>query len=80
VLLHLVVHPKRSGFVDRHHHCLANEAASQEVPHDVLRHRLKPVVAGDQVVLPPQHLFELLLLLGVEGGTVAPSSTDCWKS
>jgi hypothetical protein len=34
--------------------------------HDVLRHRLQPVVAGEEVVLPAQHLLELLFLLGVE--------------
>jgi hypothetical protein len=31
---------------------LPTKPAPQEVPHDVLRHGLQPVVAGDQVVLP----------------------------
>ena len=36
------------------------------MPHDVLRHRLQPVVAGDQVILAPEHLFQLGFLLFVE--------------
>ena len=36
--------------------------------HNVLRHRFQPVVAGDQVVLPAQHLLQLGLLVGVEIG------------
>ena len=66
--LHLVVHAQRGGLVDRHHHRLAHEAPPEEVPHDVLRHGFQPVVAGDQVVLPPQHLLQLGLLIGVEFG------------
>ena len=66
MLLDLVVHPQRGGLVDGDHHRLAHEAAPQEVRHDVLCHRLQPIVAGDQVVLAPQPLLELLLLLLVE--------------
>jgi hypothetical protein len=67
---------QRGGLVDGHHHRLADEAAPEEVPHDVLRHGLQPVVAGDQVVLPAKLPFELGLLLGVELG-VARSVGRC---
>jgi hypothetical protein len=43
---------------------LPNKAPAEEVPHDVLRHGFQPVVAGDQVVLPPQLPFQLGFLLG----------------
>jgi hypothetical protein len=38
------------------------------VPRDVLRHGSQPVVAGDGVVLPPQHLLQLGLLIRLEVG------------
>ena len=66
VLAYLVMHPERGGLVDGHDHGLAHEATPQEVTDDVLRHRLQPVVAGDQVVLLSQDLLELLLLVDVE--------------
>ena len=68
--LHLVVHAQRGGLVDRHHHRLADKAPAEEVPHDVLRHGFQPVVARDQVVLPPQHLLQLGFLLRVEFGVL----------
>jgi hypothetical protein len=38
------------------------------VPYHVLGYRLQAVVAGKQVILPPQHLLQLLFLLGVQVG------------
>ena len=66
MLPHLVVHLQRGGLVDGDHHRLADEAASEEMPHDVLGDRLQPVVAGEDVVLPAQLPFELRFLFGVE--------------
>ena len=60
------MHLERGGLVDGDDHGLAHEAAAEEVAHDVLRHRLQPVVAGDQVILAAQHLLQLRLLLVVE--------------
>ena len=68
VLPHLVVHPQRCGLVDGHHHRLALEAAPEEVPDDVLRDRLQPVVAREEVVLPAQLPLQPFLLLLVEPG------------
>ena len=68
IALHLVVHPQGGGLVDRDHHRLAHEAPAKEVAHDVAGNRLQPVVPGDDVVLPAQLPFELLLLLAVEVG------------
>ena len=70
MLAHLVVHLERSGLVDGYNHGFAHEAAAQEVAHDVLRHRLQPVVAGDQVILATQHLLQLRLLRIVETGVL----------
>ena len=58
---HRVVPLERGGLVDGHHHRLAEEAAPEEVPQDVLRHRLQSVVALEDVVLPAQFPFELQL-------------------
>ena len=49
---------------------LPMKPAPEEVPHDVLRDRLQPVVAGDQVVLPAELPLELRLLLVVEVGVL----------
>ena len=61
ILAHLVVHPQRSCLVDRHHHRLALKTTSEEMLHDVLRHRIQPVVAGDEVILPSQFALQLFL-------------------
>ena len=60
------MHFERGGLVDGHHHGFADEAASEEMPHDVLRHRLQAVVAREDVVLPAQLPFELRFLFRVE--------------
>ena len=70
VRLHLVVHPKRGGLVDRHHHRLPHEPAAQEVLHDVARNRVQAVVTRDQVILPPEHLLQLVLLIVIEIGVL----------
>ena len=36
--------------------------------HDVLRHRIQPVVAGDEVILPPQLALQFFLRLIGEVG------------
>jgi hypothetical protein len=59
---------RNGGLVDRHYHGFADEPPAEEVLHDILIHRFQPVVARDQVVLPPQCLLQLGFLLGVEFG------------
>ena len=54
--------------VDRHDQRLAGEAAAEEVVDDVLRDRVEPVIAGDQLVLLPESSGELALLVLVEVG------------
>ncbi len=66
----LFVHPQRRQLVDGHDHRLALIAAVQEMVHDVLRHRVQPVVAGDQVIALAQHLPQLLLLILVQPGVL----------
>ena len=48
-----LVHPVGGGLVDGNDHSLALEAASEKMLHQVLGNGLQPVVAGDEVVLPP---------------------------
>ena len=66
--LHLVIHAQRGGLVYRNHHRLANKAPAQKVLHNILRHHIKAVVTRNQVVLPPQRFFQLVLLLGIQIG------------
>ena len=63
---HLVVHFQRRRLVDGHHHRLAQEAAPEKMPDDVLRHGFKPVIAGQDVILAAQLAFELCLLFVVQ--------------
>jgi len=67
-LLDLIVHADGRGLVDADHHGLALEAPPCEMRHQVLGHRLQPVVASDQVVLPGELPFQLLFLLLVQLG------------
>ncbi len=60
------VHAQRGRLVDGNHHRLALEAPAGEMPHDVLRHRVEAIVAGDEVVLARQLLLQPRLLLGIE--------------
>ena len=66
ILPHLVVHFEGRGFVDGNHHRLANKSSPEKMPHDVLGHGVQPVVACEDMVLPPQLPFQLGLLLGIE--------------
>ena len=62
------MHAQGGGFVDRDCDRLAHEPPAKKMPHDVAGDRLQAVVPGDDVVLPAQFPFELLLLLAVEIG------------
>ena len=72
VRLDLVVHLERGSLVDGHHHCFAHRvaqcAAPEKMPHDVLCHRLQPVVAREQVILPVQLTLQPGFLFGVKFG------------
>ena len=66
MLPHLVVHLQRRGLVNRHHHRFSLEAPSEKMSHHILGHSLQPVVACDDVVLPPEHLSQPVFLCFVE--------------
>jgi hypothetical protein len=53
---------------------LPTESAPQKMTHDVLGHRVQPVIACDHVVLSAQVTFELLFLGFVQ---VLPPRSDC---
>ena len=66
--LHLVVHTHGSCLVDGNHHRLANKSASKKVPHNVFCYGFQPVIARNQVVLPPQHFLQLGFLISIQIG------------
>ena len=69
----LFIHPQRRQLVDGNDHRLALIAAMQEIMDHVLRHRVQPVLAGDQVIALAQRFAQLLLLVVVQPGVLDPS-------
>ena len=63
---HFVVHLQRCGFVDANHHRFAGKSAIRKMPHDIFRHRLQPVITGEDVILLAQFLLKPLLLIRVQ--------------
>ena len=64
--LHLVIHSDGSGLINGNHQRLAQKATPQEMPHNILCHGVQPVITRDQVILPPQHLFQLGFLILIQ--------------
>ena len=57
---------ERRRFVDGNHHRLADKAAFEEMVHNIAGDGFQPVVAGQNMVLPPQLLFEFGFPVGIQ--------------
>ncbi len=64
----LVVHPQGCRLVDGNNHCLALEAAPEEVLDDIFGNGLKPFIACEQLILPAQFSLQPFLLLFIQPG------------
>ena len=68
MVLHLVIHLDRSGFVNRDDHRFAAVPTPHKVGDDIFRDGFQSVVSRDEVILSGKFTFKLGLLCIVEFG------------